>query len=56
MEFSTIYDLLVQVIGTPADEWGVYVLYVCSCFVFVFVCYMILNIFLGFFRWIWGRY
>lgn len=52
---TTVYDLIVQLLGTPTTEWERYVIFVVSGFIVVFVIYMILNLFLGFFRWIWGH-
>lgn len=51
---TTLYDLVVQVLGEPQGEYGAYVVYVVCAFIFVFVVYMLLNLFLTLFRWMWG--
>lgn len=54
---NTVYDLVVSILGDPTQfgEWGPYVAYVLSAFIMLFIVYMILNMFLALFRWLWGR-
>lgn len=54
---NTIYDYIVDILGDPAQagEYGPYVAYVVAGFIFIFIVYMLLNMILGVFRWIWGR-
>lgn len=54
---NTVYDLVVSILGDPSQfgEWGPYVAYVLSAFIMLFIVYMILNMFLALFRWLWGR-
>lgn len=53
---ETLYDLVVSILGEPQGEFGPYVVYVITGFIFVFCVYMILNLFLGVFRWLWGKW
>lgn len=56
MEFTTIYDLIVSILGEPVGEYGPYVVYVVSAFIMIFIVYMLLNMILTAFRWLWGRW
>lgn len=52
---DTVYDLVISILGEPIGEYGPYVAYVLSAFIMLFIVYMILNMFLTFFRWLWGK-
>ena len=52
---TTIYDLLVQLIGEPITEYGQYVVYVLATALTGFVLFMLLNMILTLFRWLWGQ-
>lgn len=51
----TLYDYFVSLVGEPQGEFGPYVVYVCVCFIAVFAIYMLLNLILTLFRFVWGR-
>lgn len=52
---TTIYDLLVSIIGTPTTEYGEYALYIGAVFVTIFVLYSLLNLVYLIFRGMWGN-
>lgn len=52
---STIYDLLVSIIGQPTTEYGEYAIYIGAVFIAVFVIYSLLNLVYMVFRSMWGN-
>lgn len=52
---TTIYDLLVSIIGTPQTEYGEYAIYIGAVFITIFVIYSLLNLVYMMFRAMWGN-
>lgn len=51
---TTIYDLLVTLIGQPTTEYGEYAIYIGAVFIAIFVIYSLLNLVYMVFRSMWG--
>lgn len=51
----TLYQYFITLVGEPQGEYGSYVAYVCVAFISCLAIYMLLNLVLTMFRFIWGK-